>query len=691
MYKKLFLSCVFLIATLTLTQFAAADYRITNGSATEEAWVSYSAWTPASGGWQKGWRTQGWGYVEPGATLHLSIPQKDSKWVYIRVKQLDGTEIKPFDHATRDKYPFLMHPFEDFTVVMSSNGEFLQSSFDRSSLEPADHYKYRNGGSHTIADEPSLPDLPQQIYDQAMPSVVWIENFDGESQGSGVLVDQERKLVVTNQHVTEAADFVFVSFPVRDWDGKLIDDRDYYRENYLSLTLNGYGTWARVIAEDAERDVAILQLDFLYENSREINHDFGKDFSRNMNKNEIVHLMGNPGSTDLWDWKIGSFQSDDGRMINIHAQAYDGRGSSGGPVLNAQGILIGIIQSGTGKGWIGAVPARYIKDLLDTVRPKHTFQIENDTSFTIHYRIRWSRNGNWKQYSLEAGRELYHWLPGGDVSQGFPEILFDAVVNDGQFTPRFYALNTFLRYFGSNYADHVSYLDSYGYIFNYNRATREIDLFSSQNAGCVPMDVNGDGQTNLRDLDFIAERIGTLRAGAADVDQDGDVDISDMVFAAALFCGTASPSVNQDLAPTLTAANLQIWINQAKQLSVSDPIFQRGIAVLEQLLAGLTQVKVIPVETLLLTNYPNPFNPETWIPYQLAKPAKVTVTIHSADGRLVRTLALGHQPAGVYQRKGRAAYWDGKNERGEPVASGLYFYTLTADDFTATRKMLIVK
>ncbi len=96
-------------------------------------------------------------------------------------------------------------------------------------------------------------------------------------------------------------------------------------------------------------------------------------------------------------------------------------------------------------------------------------------------------------------------------------------------------------------------------------------------------------------------------------------------------------------------------------------------------------------ENFLLANFPNPFNPETWIPYQLAKPAEVTITIYAMDGQVVRTLALGHQPAGMYQTRSRAAYWDGKNAFGEPVASGVYFYTFAAGDFTATRKMLIRK
>jgi hypothetical protein len=98
-----------------------------------------------------------------------------------------------------------------------------------------------------------------------------------------------------------------------------------------------------------------------------------------------------------------------------------------------------------------------------------------------------------------------------------------------------------------------------------------------------------------------------------------------------------------------------------------------------------------PARSLLLPNYPNPFNPETWIPYQLAVPAEVSLMIYGIDGRLVRRLALGHQAAGFYTARERAAYWDGRNTVGEPVASGLYFYTLTAEDFSATRRMLILK
>ena len=99
----------------------------------------------------------------------------------------------------------------------------------------------------------------------------------------------------------------------------------------------------------------------------------------------------------------------------------------------------------------------------------------------------------------------------------------------------------------------------------------------------------------------------------------------------------------------------------------------------------------IPAETELLRNYPNPFNPETWIPYRLAEDAFVTLTIYDGAGQVVRTLDVGHQVAAVYESRSKAIYWDGRNGLGEQVASGIYFYHLSAGDYSATRKMLILK
>ena len=96
-------------------------------------------------------------------------------------------------------------------------------------------------------------------------------------------------------------------------------------------------------------------------------------------------------------------------------------------------------------------------------------------------------------------------------------------------------------------------------------------------------------------------------------------------------------------------------------------------------------------ETELLRNYPNPFNPETWIPYHLAEDTDVSLTIYETTGRLVRTIDVGHQTAAKYDTRSKAIYWDGRNQFGEQVASGLYFYSLSAGDFSATRRMVILK
>ena len=162
------------------------------------------------------------------------------------------------------------------------------------------------------------------------------------------------------------------------------------------------------------------------------------------------------------------------------------------------------------------------------------------------------------------------------------------------------------------------------------------------------MDVDGDGLVNVTDLDIVISNLGK------NIEENADTN----------------PDVNRD--GVVTQADVDLII---KQLNV----------------AAAPTVANVPERTQLLPNYPNPFNPDTWIPYQLSESTDVTVRIYTANGILVRTLALGHQPAGIYQHRSRAAYWDGKNAVGESVASRVYFYTLTTGNFTATRKMLIRK
>ena len=199
-------------------------------------------------------------------------------------------------------------------------------------------------------------------------------------------------------------------------------------------------------------------------------------------------------------------------------------------------------------------------------------------------------------------------------------------------------------------------------------------------------DVNRDGVVSILDLILVAQQLGKrVSAGSAvDVNGDGVVSILDLIRVAQGIAGSpAAPSVGTESA---AAATIEAWIAQARLEDDGSPAFKQGIENLQALLASL-----IPEETALLHNYPNPFNPETWIPYQLAHAADVTLTIYDTKGVLVRQLNLGYQQAGYYTNRIQAAYWDGRNHLGESVGSGVYFYQLRAGDYSTLRKMVILK
>ena len=198
-------------------------------------------------------------------------------------------------------------------------------------------------------------------------------------------------------------------------------------------------------------------------------------------------------------------------------------------------------------------------------------------------------------------------------------------------------------------------------------------------------DVNRDGQVTVADLILVAAQLGKrVPIGTTeDVNGDGIVNMLDLLVVAQAIDSPAAPVA---VGRNIDAAMIEAWIAQGRLEDDGSVAFRQGIENLRALLRSL-----IPEETALLRNYPNPFNPETWIPYQLAQSAEVTLTIYDMNGEMVRRLAVGHKAAGVYQSRSRAVYWDGRNQLGESVTSGLYFYTLTTGDFTGTRRMVILK
>ena len=206
----------------------------------------------------------------------------------------------------------------------------------------------------------------------------------------------------------------------------------------------------------------------------------------------------------------------------------------------------------------------------------------------------------------------------------------------------------------------------------------------------TPWDINNDGIVDIQDMILVANNfnVASPEHPKVDVNKDGSIDIIDLLLVAAHFgesSNSAAPPITTPLLPQQTAS-LNEWLTAARLADDGSDLFQKGIATLEHLINT-----TVPTETVLLPNYPNPFNPETWIPYDLAEDAYVHIHIYNAKGKSIRQLLLGFQPTGTYRSQSRAAYWDERNAVGEPVASGIYFYTFQAGQFKSTRQMVILK
>ena len=206
----------------------------------------------------------------------------------------------------------------------------------------------------------------------------------------------------------------------------------------------------------------------------------------------------------------------------------------------------------------------------------------------------------------------------------------------------------------------------------------------------LPWDINNDGIVDIEDLMLVSKVIeeDTPEYPKADVNKDGKVDLIDLLLVASHLgesCYASAPKFNLTISHQHTDTILQ-WLIEAYQKDDGSDLFRDAIANLENLINIQG-----PSNTTLLPNYPNPFNPETWIPYDLSQNSMVKIHIYNQKGQTVRVLNLGFQNAGTYRTKHKAAFWDGRNSYGELVASGSYYYSLTAGKKKAIRKMLIRK
>ena len=222
------------------------------------------------------------------------------------------------------------------------------------------------------------------------------------------------------------------------------------------------------------------------------------------------------------------------------------------------------------------------------------------------------------------------------------------------------------------------------------------DLFITAKGVKSSEDVNRDGIVNILDIILVAQNLGQKQPSnpRVDVNKDGQVNVLDLVSVAERLGEkvAAAPSLMDIVKGTLSSTENVIVVRRALNELEAVPEKSHGVEMTIRFLrAWLANADQEVRETRLLPNYPNPFNPETWIPYQLAKAADVSVTIYDVGGRLVRTISVGFKPVGYYLTRERAAYWDGRNETGEPTSSGVYFLRFLAGDFTTTQRVVIVK
>lgn len=203
-------------------------------------------------------------------------------------------------------------------------------------------------------------------------------------------------------------------------------------------------------------------------------------------------------------------------------------------------------------------------------------------------------------------------------------------------------------------------------------------------------DINSDGTVDLVDLLLVSKSIGkdTHEYPKVDVNKDGVVNIIDLLYVASHLGETCSASApKSDFSMIQSHVDtISEWLKVAYQQDDGSAVFRDGIANLEALVDN-----TLPEQTKLLPNYPNPFNPETWIPYDLAQDAYVKIEIYNLMGELIQNLNIGQQQAGNYRSKQLAAYWDGRNSEGELVGSGIYYYSLITNHSKSIRKMVIRK
>ena len=591
---------------------------------------------------------------------------------------------------------------------------------------------------------PAFALTPQEIAETALSSTVLVTITDASGQssfGSGFVVGTGQ--IATNQHVVKG---------IASGKVKLVGETTEHVIESVSIV-------------DTNRDLAIVKASSLTASALTLGD------SDTVQIGQTVYAAGNPrGLTGTFSQGIVSAIRPEGNIFVedtiIQMTAAVSPGSSGGPVLNEDGEVIGVVfsQLTDGQNLNFMIPVNFLKTLLSELEsnrlvnvpdphlsaafeiifgktrgdPIHVFEMESLT--TPHIRNYNLRNLTGFEYAtnltvlnLGSSKIGNSWRNSNSFTDLTPLVgltnlkelnLNRASITDLSGLEGLTSLtwldltltnitdisalagltNLTELYLGGNAITDVSPLSDLTnlttlYLWdNPVEDTSPLCRLQDQNPdleldmeitcgpyGLFMQDFNNDDQVNLSDLFFLLTLL-FYSTSDGDLNNDGTIDFLDLVAAAEANTSTTNKAPAIEITQATSLATIQAWIDAALASDDDSLAFQEGIALLNRFLKAMC-----PKETELLPNYPNPFNPETWIPYHLARAADVTLTIYDTKGVLVRQFDLGHQAAGYYTDRAKAVYWDGRNASGEPIASGNYFYQLEAGAFSATRKLVILK
>jgi hypothetical protein len=324
---------------------------------------------------------------------------------------------------------------------------------------------------------------PQIIFDKSIGGVVWIQNYvnNGVIGGSGFLAERNRRLIVTNYHVTDGEETMDVFFPYWDARGNLVDDPKFYLKNSPELKKSKHYLAARVVAHDRIKDLAIIQVYDLPATAVQLSLA-----TKDPGAKDQLHILGNPAERNLWQWGAGveptverfrGKRRNDNTECDFHSVAYAFNGfggNSGGPVLNAKGEVVGIHTQGGGKGNIASRAVHYseVKELLGTITPHRVWSVNNTTKGPLHYQVRWGA-GEWKNHTVAGGWTDTHWLPGHTAAK--PQIRFDNSTADG-FQEKIYDISYFTSDLGRNVQPSVA-LDAKEHHFQWDKAGTTLEFF----------------------------------------------------------------------------------------------------------------------------------------------------------------------------------------------------------------------